>query len=1177
MLAAFPVKNKSAGKRTINNNKTFKFMKKNCVTNTFLKRKVFQFLIMMKVVWVIILTTAIQTRASNSYAQTMKISLNLENASLEEIIWNMKKLTEFNFFYQSEDIKNVEGLNVKVSNKTVGTILNECLKKTGLTYEIVHKTVIIRKVPEHKDSALPEELGIPESPDKKIVKGKVSDKDGMPLPGVTVLVKGMAVGGVTDFEGNFILRIPIRAEVLQFSFVGMRTQDVAINGNDFFNVVLEEDMKGIDEVVVVAYGTQKKESVTAAISSVDTKELQKSSAPNLSAALAGKLPGLTVMQTSGQPGNDNINLYLRGLGTLNDASPLILIDGIPRSNIDKMDPNEIESVSVLKDASATAVFGVRGANGVILITTRRGEKGKSELNVTVNHSLQKFITHNDRIHSWEFAELRNQAYLNGNPGTPDEDLPFTQYMIDKYKSGEDPVFYPDRDVFHDYFRDWAPQTRVNANFNGGGEKFTYFLNTGYIGQGGNFKTEPESFLGYDPSYSMKRYNFRGNIDYQIASNLKASLNLATYLQKTNSPQTISLFGGSMAYMVNNMMAYTWATPPTDPGPVTVAGYGVPANEIVAQSGQDRNTYGEINRRGYREGASTVLNSALTLNWGLDFITKGLSAKGLVAFDSYASTTRQGYRGVNIYAFIVGRNANEESGYSVIRDNQDKSMVLSKSMSTHYYTNYQLSLNYARTFGLHSVTGMLLYQRDNWDKWGADLPYNVIGCVGRVTYDYANRYLAEFNYGYNGSEQFAKKNRFGSFPAFSLGWVASNENFLKDNSVLSHLKIRASYGIVGNDKLGSARFLYQSFISMGGGYIPGLGEGQCIVQGRMGNDEIQWETAEKKNLGVDIKLFEGLSINVDVFNEHRDKILINRSTVPILQGVPLGNIPKVNIGVVDNHGYEIELIYQKVINPDFSFSVRGNFCYNKNEVKFSDEVRYGEEYAYRYRSTGFSIAQSFGYQIDYSNGNGYINTQEELDNLPLYEVGGTPRLGDFKYLDVTGDGKINDKDCVPIGNPKVPRISYGFSGTMDYKNFDLSFVFSGIAESSVTHTGWGVTEFGLIGFYSDWHFHAWTPERYADGEKILYPALGMTAGTSQKPNNFFIMDRSFLRLKNIEIGYHLPEKALNFIGIERARIYASGNNLFSWHNLPVNTIDPEQNDARTYPLTKMLTVGLKVTF
>lgn len=1010
------------------------------------------------------------------------------------------------------------------------------------------------------------------------ITGTVMDTQDEPLIGVTLKIVGESERGtITDFNGQYTLtNVPPNAKI-EVSYVGMRSQTIDVNGRTRIDVILTEDAELLEEVVVVGYGIQKKASVTAAISSVNTKELKQSSAANLSAALAGRLPGLTAIQTSGQPGSDEVSLYLRGVGTLNNASPLILIDGIPRDNISKIDPNEVESISILKDASATAVFGVRGANGVVMVTTRRGQPGKSRLSITVDQSMQKFLAKADRLHSWEFAELRNQAYMNDYPGASGDQLPFTQYMIDKYRSGEDRVFYPDRDVYHDYFRDWAPQTRVNANFDGGGDKFTYFLNAGYIGQGGNFKTEPKSFLGYDPSYKMDRYNFRGNVDYNIAGNLKASLNIATYLEKMNTPQTIALFNGSVAGMVENMIAYTWATPPTDPGPTTAPGYGVPENEIVAQSGQDRNTYGEINRRGYRQETTNNLNSSLTLDWGLDFITKGLSAKGMIAFDSHANTVFQGVRNLDAYAFHVARNANETNGYTPIRSNSDPAISLSKNMQTRYYMNYQASLNYARAFEKHNVTGMFLYQRDNWDKYGADLPFNIVGIVGRVTYNYDNRYLAEFNYGHNGSEQFAPKNRFGSFPAFSVGWILSNESFLRNSPFLTNLKVRFSHGKTGNDKLGEERFLYQSFINMEGGVFPGLGRGQSVAQGRMGNEALQWEIAQKTNMGIDVELLKSLSLTVDFFKEHRDKILISRKTIPILQGVPLENIPRVNIGEVDNKGFEAELTYRKTVNKDFSFLVKANYAYNKNTVVFADEVQYGEDYAYRNRVTGFSIGQPFGYKIDYSNGNGYINTQEELDNLPKYEVGGTPRLGDLMYVDVNEDGVINDRDMVPIGYPNIPRLTYGLSGSLNYKNIDFSFLLTGVGQTSRYTSGWGATEFALVGFYSGWHKHAWTAERYANGEKILYPALGMASGVSQNPNDLFIMDRSFLRLKTLELGYNIPEKWLKIIGVESLRVYTNGNNLLTFKKLPIDTVDPEQPATLAYPLTRMVNFGLNITF
>ena len=1008
---------------------------------------------------------------------------------------------------------------------------------------------------------------------KELVTGTVVDKDGFPLVGVNIMDSPVN-GTVTDIDGNFSIQVSPSSK-LSISYIGYVTQTVEVKRQKHLQIVLLENSELLEEVVVVGYGSQKKVSVTGAVASVQTKELKQSSSANLSNALAGRLPGLTAIQTSGQPGKDDVTLYLRGASTTNGASPLIMIDGVPRDNISSLDPNEIASVSILKDASATAVFGVRGANGVIMITTRRGEVGKQELNITADYSIQSFITRPDRIHSWEFAELRNQAARNS--GTSEENLPYSPYMIEKYRSGDDPVFYPDRDPYEAIFRKWAPQFRVNMNLNGGTEKLRYFVNAAYLGQGGQLKTESKDKLGYDPSFKMDRYNFRVNLDYQIAKNLKASVNVATYLEKMNSPQLRDLYGGSMDAMVTDMLHMTWATPPTDPGPLTMEGYGVPSDQVIAQMGtSDRNIYGDLNRRGYRQETNTNLNTSLVLDWGLDFITKGLSTKLMLSYDARAKTAMDGVRGLDMYGAVVARNASEKNHYKEIRVNQANTINLSKSMGSNYYMNIQYSLNYARQFGRHDITAMALLQRDNWQKWDGDLPYNMLGLSARATYAYDSRYLLEANIGYNGSEQFAKGKRFGFFPAFSAGWVISNEGFLAENKVITNLKLRASYGKVGNDKLGSARFLYISNISQSGGFISSLGRGNQIVQGRLGNPNLSWEIAYKQNYGMDIQLFRELSLSVDYFVEKRSGVLISRGTVPEIQGVELENLPKVNMGKIDNKGFEMELSYNKTINKDLSFTVKGNFAYNKNVQKFMDEAMYSDQYAYRYRQTGFSIGQNFGYLIDTSNGNGYINSQEELDKLPVYQIG-TPRIGDFKYVDLNGDGYINEKDMAPIGYSDIPRITYGFSGSVSYKGFDFSVLFSGIGQASRLYQGGGVWEYSLAGFYSGYHLKAWTPERYENGEDILYPALGTSRGTSQVANSFFIMDRSFLRMKNIELGYTFPKDLLKRVSINNLRLFISGNNLLTWSKLPVNTIDPEQSAALSYPITKMVNFGLNVSF
>jgi TonB-linked SusC/RagA family outer membrane protein len=1026
------------------------------------------------------------------------------------------------------------------------------------------------------------------------VNGTIIDEYGEALIGATVKEKGTTNGTVSDIEGNFTLVVKSGA-VLQVSYIGYISLEVAARPT--IQIVMKENAEALEEVVVVAYGKQKKVSVTAAVSTINTKELKQSPSANLAVSLAGRMPGLTALQSSGQPGADAVNLYLRGMGTYNDASPLILIDGVPRSGISTLDPNEVATVTILKDASATAVFGVRGANGVILITTKRGTSGASELSISADYSVQSFIATPDRISSAQFAALRNEAYLNVNPGTAAENLPFTPYMISMYnkpyseKTAEERIFYPDRDVFHDYFRDYAPQTRINANFNGGSEDFIYFLNVGYIGQGGQFKTEPKSVLGYDPSYKMDRYNFRGNIDYNISKKLKSSLNIATYLQKVNSPMTGEVFGWDVANLVAITLQDIYATPPSAPGPLTVDGYGVPENQLIIPSGDDHTIYGFINRHGYEQKTSTTLNSSLSLDWDMDFITKGLTSKAVVAFDVNANTDLTGERLFNEYGASVAKNANETNYFYVLTENRDDAIIVDKLMGNDYYLNYQLSLNYARDFGKHKVSGLFLHQRDNWGGTRAEIPYNIWGLVGRATYNFDDRYLAEFNIGYNGSEQFAPDNRFGVFPAYSLGWVVSNESFMQDQRAISNLKLRASYGETGNDKLGDSRFLYQSTIYLAAGSFSGLGNGQSIVQGYIGNDQIQWEVAKKTNLGLDLEVLRMFTLTADFYKEHRNNILISRGTIPILQGVPIANLPKVNLGEVDNRGFEVELGYNKLIGKDWLITLKTNFAYNENKILEADEVPLGAGYKYQYRQTGFSIGQNFGYQIDYSNGNGFINTQEELDNLPTYDVGGgQPRLGDFKYVDQltidtdgdgipdASDGVINVKDQIPIGYSKVPRVSYGFSGSISWKSLDFSFLFTGIAKSSMYLTGAGVTEIGKKnGFYNGWHLQAWTQERYANGEEILYPSLGINTGPSQYPNSVFIMDRDFFRLKNLEIGYNLPAKWVKKASLSKTRVYVNGNNLFTWKKYPINTVDPEQTDNNVYGLTRMINFGINVVF
>ncbi len=1024
------------------------------------------------------------------------------------------------------------------------------------------------------------------------IKGKVSDANGAPIPGVTIVEKGTSNGVLSDSEGMYQIKIQKeQGAVLTFSFIGLATQEIPVAGKSSINVTLREAVVDIEQVVVVAYGTQKKVSVTGAVASVPITQLKQSTAGSLAVALAGRLPGLTAIQSAGgQPGRDDATMYLRGAATTNGKAPLVLIDGVPRDNIRTIDANEVESVTVLKDASATAVFGVRGANGVILITTRRGVEGKAELTINALQTYTSFTREPERLHSVDYMKLRNEASANDNISP----LPFSQSVMDKYAnplsslSPSDPDYankakilnymYPDHDYYRETISRYAPSTRINANASGGTDKVSYFVNAAYFHQGGNLKAEPKSVLGYDPSSKMDRYNFRANLDYKVSNTVKAFLNIGSYIEQVNMPSA-TLYGGDTAWMMTDLIYQAQTILPITPGPTTLAGFGVAPGQIVYPTYLDRTAFEIMNRYGYRNEIRSNLNSSFGVNWDLGtLVTKGLSVKGMISYDAKSTSAEDGYKNERQYSANVN-SSTDVLTYAVSRANETL-LAIAKGTDSRYNINMQGSINYSRTFGTkHNVTGMILGQRDYWETTAGEIPYNVVGLASRFTYGYDNRYLGEVNMGYNGSEQFAPGNRYGFFPAVSLGWVASNEKFLKENKVVTNLKLRASFGKVGNDQMGSSRFLYQSNISMGSGPLGSLGLGQGVSQGLLGNPNISWEIAKKQNYGFDIQLFKDFNFTFDYFIENRSNILISRGTVPTFQGVPLGNLPKVNMGLVDNSGFEAEITYNKAVTKDFSLMVMGNYGFNHNKVKFLDEQIRDASYMMRYGSTGYRLGQATGYAIDYSNGNGYFNSAEELAGyLSKTKYGsGSPRVGDFKYIDQNGDGVVDAKDIVPIGYSSIPEINFGLTISLHYKAFDLTTFFQGVGHYSSNYANQGTYENTKLGTYFGYTRTAWTAERYAAGQKITYPALSTLSNSNHRANSFFIMDRSFVRLKNLELSYTLPDGMLKMLGVSKMRVFVSGDNLFTWDNLRMAHLDPETSGSLTYQQTKMKNIGVNITF
>lgn len=1011
------------------------------------------------------------------------------------------------------------------------------------------------------------------------VKGTVVDAAGEPLIGVSVLVKETTHGIVTDIDGEFTLAVT-PGRILQISYIGYLTQEIVVKDSQPLWIVLQEDMKMLEEVVVIGYGTQDKVSVTGAVAEIKTSDIKKTPSPNLIDALTGRLPGLTTIQSSSLLGDEGFELYLRGASTTNGKSPLILIDGVPRSNLSMLDPNEVASISILKDASATAVFGVRGANGVILVTTNTGNKEKPELSVSADFGLRTLPYLYHPVDSRTFAEMRNLALQN-------DGLPplYSQRQLQLFSDGSN-YYYPNTDWTSILYKDTAPQNRYNVNLSGGIDRVNYFVNVSYLTQGSNIKTLSKKELGYDPTYKYNQFNFRTNLDIEVNNWMKATANLAGYINTVNRPNT------SIGYTFH----YLYFTPPTIPGPVTPEGLeGVePGIPIGTNRMNTENAYAQLNYKGYVTDRNTNLQTTAALDFDLsEIITKGLTSRVMVSFDYTGRDNITASKEFVVYRFNVNEVVDPTTGaaedvatWSSTSPIQHYPLKVERSDNQYRYNlNLQWMVNYNKTIGEdHNITAMLLGQYDNAEANSTSgdglLPYNRLGISGRTTYNFGGRYLAEFNIGYNGSEQFAPGKRFGVFPAGSIGWVISREKFMENVTPISLLKLRLSYGKVGNDNIGSSRFLYMDNYELrDSGMVSALGGGNYYNEVLIGNPNLTWEVAYKQNYGLELEMLNReLFMNVDIFREKREQILITRGTVPTILGRPLSVVPRANLGRINNKGFELELGYRKALNKDLSFSAKGSFSYARNTVEFLDESYLGDDYASPYRSTGYSMGQNFGYLIDWdSPGKGYFTSQQEIDNYPAVYEGVQPRPGDFVYKDVNLDGVINTKDEIPIGYSKIPRITYGVNLACNYKGFDISALFQGVGQASVYYSDRGVFENGNDGFYAKHMFNSWTKERYESGAKIDYPALTSISSSSLRNNDYFIQNRSYLRLKNAEIGYTLPASWCNKIALSNARIYVNGSNLFTLSNLTFDYLDPEQSGPLVIPVQRVFNLGINIKF
>lgn len=1000
------------------------------------------------------------------------------------------------------------------------------------------------------------------------VTGIVEDESGEPLIGATVIEKGTTTGTATNFDGEFVLLVKdANKAVLEVSYVGYQTATVDVKGQHNLRIVLKESAAVLEEVVVVGYGQQKKESVIGAISQVNSDDLLETPAANLSQAITGKIPGVITSQTSGAPGADDASIFIRGRATFaGDAQPLILVDGIERS-FSQIAPDDIETISVLKDASATAVYGVRGANGVMLITTKRGKEQKPVVSLTANWQWQTPTRKDTYLDSYNSVVLLEEALAND--GLPSQ---FSANDIDMYRqsvagslSGVDALLYPNVDWYDEILRSSAPAQRYNASVRGGTKRMRYYASLEYYNQGSLFKELSRDQYGNTSSQHYRRYGFRANADFFLTSDLTLSVNFGTRFEERKQPNSDETGNFSNAFY---QMNHT-------PGWLFPVAYQVQNGEDMktlwgGSSQYQKNIYATFAEGGYYKGMSTINETNFILDYKLDWLTPGLSAKAMASFD-YENYHQNKYT-KNFATYELNDRDNYMSIDAYNRFGKDEPMTSSYSSHTIYKLYMEAQINYARQFNqVHDVTAMVLYMQNDYRKQ-SELARRYQGVVGRVTYAYDNRYLAEFNAGYNGSENFAKQKRYGFFPAFSVGWRITQESFMENTrDWLDNLKLRASYGEVGNDNYIGQRFLYEEkWSQIANDYNFGTNGQTGIYEQQYPNYGVTWERAHKYNVGLEFSFLNStLTGNLDYFYEKRDDILTEYLTRPWWFGVTsaVGNL-----GKTKNEGFEIELHYNNTIGRDFNYNVGVTFSHAKNEITEMNEPAL--KTAYR-KQVGHPIGQYFGLLCD-----GFVTSSDiESGNLPKSTFGDV-KVGDLKYRDMNGDGFIDQRDVTYIGLSDLPENTFAVTLGAEWKGISLSVMFQGVDHVSRYYDAEAMYAFVNGGKVKEHHLDRWMPSQSEEYnlKNAKYPLLHYDnyGDHNQRQNSFFLKNGSFVRLKNIELGYSLPQKWIKHAYMSQCRFYVNANNLITWDHLDGLT-DPESNGSNRYPICKTVNFGVNIQF
>ncbi len=1031
-------------------------------------------------------------------------------------------------------------------------------KKTLLLGCILYSTLNINA--EYKSIVTNEHTLIQQ--EKIRINGTIMDSERTPLIGVMIRIKGAELNAnnatTTDVNGNFYLDVPGKESVLEINYIGFKAKEVTVGNNINFNIILEEEITNLEEVVVTGYGSQKKASVIGSIESVKPKDIQVGSSRSLSNNLAGQIAGVIAVQRSGEPGYDNSNFWIRGISSFSgNQNPLVLIDGIER-DLNNIDPAEIESFSVLKDASASAMYGVRGANGVIIINTKRGQIGKPTVDIRVEQSISQPTKLPDYIGAADYMELLNELKENKSQ------LPYTQDEIYRTRTGYDKDLYPDVDWLDAITKDYAYSTRANLSVSGGSDFLRYSLVGVYFGEKGILETDHT--LPYDTGINLDRYNMRANVDIDVTKTTTLRMNIGGYLQQRRG-QNSSTDDTFNAAFTTSPFAY--------PARYSDGTIPVIPNRL--------NPWAMATQKGYQNLTKSQIQSLFSVEQSLKMITEGLKAKVTFSFDSYGEA--KVIRGMNptYYNVASGRDIEGNLQHTILSYGDESLGHKKEAEYGNKRVYFEASTTYNRLFnGVHDVDVLFLYNQQSYDD-GSYQPFRKQGIAGRLSYMYDSRYIAEVNFGYNGSENFEKGKRFGFFPSAAIGWLISEESFIKNNiNSINKLKLRASVGKAGNDDIGGRRFAYMTTIATED-YAYNWGdtgqiERKVIKEGETGVPDLKWETALKYNVGLEIGLWNSLDIHADLFKEERKDIFMQRWLIPSQSGII--NNPWANFGKVKNEGFEFSLTYNKKLNNNLQIGLRSTFTYAKNTVLEKDEP---ESVKGTYRSiTGLSMNTHWGLIADRLFTVEDFDTEGNLiEGIPAHNVGSSNvRPGDIKYVDRNEDGLVTEEDEGYIGGTVDPRMVYGFGGNINYKNWDLNFFFQGIGDTY--RVIGGTTDFlpgsgqGLLGNVFSNYNDRWTEDN--PSQNVFWPRLSEAPNRhNYRSSTWWKKDMSFLRCKVIELGYTIPENLTNKVGLANARLYVSGNNLFYFSKFKLWDPELDTGVGSKYPSMRSIMLGATINF